>query len=82
MSFNIKLVFDKELNDEIFVLLDYLNKSGFYRSTDKNKSRLDDITFDNIGDTGIVLKTIPHKYKLMFKIDCFKINVTTSISKI
>ncbi len=64
MEYNIKLIFDKELDLEIDNFLKYLKDSGYYSSTVKNKNRLDDISFDNIADSGLVLKTIPYRTKL------------------
>ena len=55
MEYNIKLIFDKELDLEIDNFLKYLKDSGYYGSTVKNKNRLDDISFDNIADSGLVL---------------------------
>ena len=64
MNYNIKISFDNKLKEDIDKLIDYLNKSGFYSSLVKNKKRLDDITYDEIGDTGLILKNIPYKMKL------------------
>lgn len=67
MNYNIKISFDNKLQQDIDKLLYYLNTSGFYKSIIKNKKRLDDITYDNIGDTGLILKNIPYRMKLPIK---------------
>lgn len=75
MEYNIKLIFDQDLDDEIDSFLKYLKDSGYYNSNIKNKNRLDDISFDNIGETGLVLKTIPYRNKL-------NLSKTNQISKL
>ena len=67
MNYNIKISFDNKLKEDIKKLIYYLNNSGFYKSIIKNKKRLDDITYDKIGETGIILKSIPYKMKLSLK---------------
>ena len=64
MNYNIKISFDNYLKKDIDNLLEYLDSSGFYKSTKKNKERLDDISYHDIGDTGIILKMVPYRMNL------------------
>ena len=61
MNYNIKFSFDNTLKNDIESLLKYLDESGFYQSSKKNKERMDDISYNDIGNTGIILKTIPYR---------------------
>lgn len=61
MNFNIKIVYDNSLKKNIKELLAYLIKSGYYNSKEKNKCRYDDSKYQDIGDTGITLKTLPYR---------------------
>jgi hypothetical protein len=64
MNYNIKISYNFTLKKDINNLIKYLNESGFYKSIKKNKCRLDDIGYTEIGNTGIILKTIPYRDSL------------------
>jgi hypothetical protein len=67
MEYNIKIAYDFSLKKDVKELLDYLKQIGFYKSLKKNKNRMDDIKYEDIGDTGIILKDIPYRDSLVKK---------------
>ncbi|VVU95469.1 hypothetical protein CPAV1605_1220 [seawater metagenome] len=61
MEYNIKITYNNSLKKDVDILLNYLKEVGFYNSLKKNKDRLDDVTYELIGDTGLILKKIPYR---------------------